>query len=195
MERPFQEKGHVRRPFFHARTRVPSSRFALACTRAPSSRRVSRDLAKTARNSRDWVWVSVVCGPAKPRRGVAGWPWSPRLHPPRQQLGAAGGVEVPVQPLDVHVHRVAAEREPAGDLLLAVAREQVLQRLLLPRRQPLEQRPRRAVAAAAEFVAEQLCGFVPTSGRITRSRADMSPTRSFRASVLCDSPIIRDTPM
>src|SRR5688500_12929297 len=55
-----------------------------------------------------------------------------RRRPPdetREQLPAAAHLVVAVQVLDVDVHGVPADAHPKGDLLLAVAGEDALQRL------------------------------------------------------------------
>jgi hypothetical protein len=60
---------------------------------------------------------------------------APFLHPSRQQFAAAGDVEMAVERFDVMVHGIGAEAHFAGDLLFAVAGQQVLQRLPLARRE------------------------------------------------------------
>src|SRR2546423_912136 len=52
------------------------------------------------------------------------------LNPSSQQLAAAGDAEVGIEPLHVVVNGVKAKAELAGDLFLAIARQEILERFL-----------------------------------------------------------------
>ena len=58
-----------------------------------------------------------------------------------EQLAPAIDGKVPIEVLDIIMDRVAAQAEAGGDLLLAVAFDQGLERLLEPLRQALEDAP------------------------------------------------------